>query len=99
MCYCQQNLSAPPIKQVSWPASEQPWDRIHLVHAGPFERHILFIIIDTKMKWLEVIPVLNTSSFASIAVLRSLFARFGMPKSLVSDNGVKDLSVLNFQIF
>ena len=39
------------------------------------------IIIDAKTKWLEVAPVPNFSSFASIAV------SFGIPKSLVSDNG------------
>ena len=29
----------------------------------------------------------NTSSFTTILVLRSLFVHFGVPKSLVSDNG------------
>ena len=45
---CQQNASAPPIKQVSWPVPEQPWDRIYIDHAGPFEGHILLIIIDAN---------------------------------------------------
>ena len=84
---CQQNASAPPAKHISWPMPEHAWQRIHIDHAGPVEGRILLIVVDAKTKWLEVIPVPSTSSFATITVLRSLFAHFGVPKSLVSDNG------------
>ena len=46
-----------PIKQVSWPVKEQPCDCIYNYRAGPFEGHILLIIIDANMKWLKVAPV------------------------------------------
>ncbi|XP_054723056.1 uncharacterized protein K02A2.6-like [Uloborus diversus] len=84
---CQQNASAPPAKQVSWPVPDQSWERIHIDHAGPVEGHMLLIIVDAKTKWLEVARVSSTSANVTIMVLRDLFARFGIPKSIVSDNG------------
>lgn len=84
---CQQNAAAPPAKQVSWLIPEQAWDRIHIDHAGPFKGSMLLVIADTKTKWLELVPVSSTLSINTIRVLRSLFARFGIPRSLVSDNG------------
>ncbi|UYV75404.1 K02A2.6-like [Cordylochernes scorpioides] len=38
-------------------------------------------------KWIEAIPVPNTSTRETIEQLRCLFARFGIPRTLVSDNG------------
>lgn len=84
---CQENSAAPASKQASWPVPKVAWERIHVDHAGPVDGHMLFIIVDAQSKWLEVFPVSSTSSSAAIAVLRDLFARFGLPKSLVSDNG------------
>lgn len=84
---CQENSSAPVSKQVSWPVPGVAWERIHVDHAGPVDGHMLFIIVDAYSKWLEVHPVPSTSSSAAISVLRDLFARFGLPNSLVSDNG------------
>lgn len=49
---------------------------------------MLLIVVDLKTKWLDVIPVSSTNSEATITVVRNLFARFCLPKSLVSDNGV-----------
>jgi hypothetical protein len=84
---CQENSAAPPSKQVSWPVPEAPWERIHVDHAGPVNGHMLLIVVDARSKWLEVFPVPSTPSSAAIAVLINLFARFGLPKSLVNDNG------------
>lgn len=70
-----------------WPYTRVPWNRIHIDHAGPFENHTILLIVDAATKWLEAIPVPSTSSSASIAALRSVFARFGLPKTIVSDNG------------
>lgn len=83
---CQENASAPPSKQASWLTPEIPWERVHIDHAGPTEGHWLLLVIDAKTKWLEVIPVPSTTSASTIAALRNLFARFGLPKCLVSDN-------------
>ena len=84
---CQLNVSAPPAKHISYPMSEHAWHRIYIDHIGPVEGQILLIVIDAKTKWLEVTPVPSTSFFATITVLRSLFAHFGVPKNLVSDDG------------
>ena len=45
-----------------------------------------------------MIPVNSTSSSATIEVLRDLFARFGIPKKLVSDNSAQFVSE-EFQAF
>ena len=45
-----------------------------------------------------MIPVNSTSSSATIEVLRDLFARFGIPKQLVSDNSAQFVSE-EFQAF
>lgn len=84
---CQQNAASPPAKHVYWPIPEKAWDRIHIDHAGPVEGRMLLVIVDAKTKWLEVVPVPSTSSSHTIRVLQGLFACFGIPRSLVSDNG------------
>ena len=43
--------------------------------------------MDARSKWLEVIPVSSMSLQETIAHLRSLFATFGLPDQIVSDNG------------
>ena len=45
-----------------------------------------------------MIPVNSTSSSSTIEVLRDLFARFGIPKQLVSDNSAQFVSE-EFQAF
>ena len=45
------------------------------------------IVIDAHSKWIEVEKVTTTSATIVIDSLRRLFARFGLPKRLVSDNG------------
>ena len=42
---------------------------------------------DAHSKWLEVIDMSSTTASATIQQLRSLFASYGLPEQLVSDNG------------
>ena len=85
---CQANRNALPSDKSgvwSWPSA--PWSRIHLDFAGPFQRQMFLILVDAHSKWLEVRPVPSTSADVTIAELRSIFATFGLPARIVSDNG------------
>ncbi|UYV84912.1 K02A2.6-like [Cordylochernes scorpioides] len=85
---CQGHASMPPrTTPVNWPSTNQPWDRVHIDHLGPFEQNLHLIVVDACTKWIEAIPILNTSTRKTIEQLRCLFARFGIPRTLVSDNG------------
>ncbi|UYV74966.1 hypothetical protein LAZ67_12001917, partial [Cordylochernes scorpioides] len=85
---CQSHASMPPrTTPVNWPSTNQPWDRVHIDHLGPFEQNLYLIVVDACTKWIEAIPVPNTSTRETIEQLRCLLARFGIPRTLVSDNG------------
>ncbi|XP_055838569.1 uncharacterized protein K02A2.6-like [Episyrphus balteatus] len=70
-----------------WDIPAQPWQRIHIDFAGPFMEHFFLVIVDAKTKWLEVFPMKRITSSFTIRALREVFARFGLPNTLVSDNG------------
>ncbi|UYV75453.1 K02A2.6-like [Cordylochernes scorpioides] len=85
---CQGHASMPPrTTPVNWPSTNQPWYRVHIDHLGPFEQNLYLIVVDACTKWIEAIPVPNTSTRETIEQLRCLFARFGIPIILVSDSG------------
>ena len=48
---------------------------------------MFLVVVDTHNKWPEVIPVSSTTTSKTIKVLRDLFARFGIPEQILSDNG------------
>ena len=53
---------------------------------------MLLIVTDTFSKWPEVNIMTKTSSSKTIAALRGMFARNGIPRELVSDNGPQFIS-------
>ena len=59
---------------------------------------MFLVVVDAHSKWPEVIPVSSTTSSSTIGVLRDLFARFGIPEEIVSDNGTQFVSE-DFQAF
>ena len=52
------------------------------------------IIVDALTKWPKVVQMSSISSERIIEVLRSLFARYGIPRIIVSDNGTQFTSAL-----
>lgn len=87
---CQQNPSRNIL--IPWEICRKPWERIHVDFLGPIEGKMYFIVLDAFSKWVEVFAMSSTNSFNTIAVLRQLFARFGLPDMLVSDNGTQLVS-------
>ena len=85
-CQSTRNIPAKaPLHPWAWCAT--PWERVHIDFAGPFLGKMLFVAIDTHSKWPEVAAMTTTTTSKTIAVLREVFARNGIPRQIVSDNG------------
>lgn len=84
---CMSTRKQPPVSEGSWPAAEAPFERVHVDYAGPVNGKYYFIVTDAFSKWPEVSEVNSTTAEVTIKKLREIFARFGVPKVLVSDNG------------
>ena len=96
---CQSYQSSPPVAPLHpwvWPGT--PWSRLHIDFAGPFLGHNFLVVIDAHSKWIEVLPMSITTSSAVIEELRVLFAQFGIPQVIVSDNGSSFVSE-EFKLF
>ena len=85
---CQESQSAPPVAPLNpWKWPTRPWARLHLDFLGPFEGKNLLVVIDAHSKWIEAVCTPSTSSASVIQVMRTLFAQFGVPELVVTDNG------------
>ena len=68
-----------------WPTAL--WQRIHVDFATHQSNHYL-IIVDAHSKWPEVIcPMKTTTAEATANAMGNIFARYGLPKQIASDNG------------
>jgi len=59
---------------------------------------MFLILVDAHSKWLEVYPMSSTTSTAVIQRLRTVFAQFGLPATVVTDNG-PNFTSLEFKEF
>ena len=81
----QREPSTVPVHPWEWPSL--PWQRIHIDFAGPFLNSMFLVVVDAHSRWLEVERMSSTTSEKTIETLQMLFARYGVPAQLVSDNG------------
>ena len=85
---CQTNQSLPqiaPLHPWRWPT--RPWSRLHADFAGPIQGQMLLVLIDAHSKWIEAHPMSTITSTATAQCCRKVFATFGVPEVLVTDNG------------
>ena len=91
---CQEVKNTPavaPLHPWVWP--DHPWTRIHVDFVGPFRGKTYLVIMDAHSKWPEVIYMKTNTTTASLIVeLRRVFAAFGLPRQVVSDNGPQFVS-------
>ena len=85
---CQQVKKPPAVAPLTpwlWPSN--PWHRIHIDYAEDEFGHY-FILVDAHSRWPEIYFMRqNTSASATIATLRELFSKYGLPVHCVSHNG------------
>ena len=55
--------------------------------AGPFEGKMILVVIDSHSKWIEAFVTNGATSQVVIELSRTLFAQFGIPEVVVTDNG------------
>ncbi|XP_035912234.1 uncharacterized protein K02A2.6-like [Anopheles stephensi] len=87
---CMEVVKSPPLLELKpWPKTSTPWERVHIDYAAPVDGVYFLILVDAFSKWPEVVKTSTITTTATISILRSIFARFGMPAKLVSGNGAQ----------
>ncbi|KRY26536.1 Uncharacterized protein T01_4021, partial [Trichinella spiralis] len=81
-----------------WEIADRPWKRIHVDFAGPVNGKMFLIVVDAHSKWPEVLHMPHITTQQTIESLKTVFARFGFPEVLVSDNGTQ-FTASEFTIF
>ena len=86
----KQSPAVAPLHPWIWPA--RPWQRVHIDFAGPFCEKMYFLAVDAHSKWPEAYEMHSTTTSKVVEVLRQLFAAYGLPEQIVSDNGLQFVS-------
>ena len=90
---CQTVRNSPPSAPLyPWLWPTRPWQRVHVDFAGPFQVKMFLLVVDAHSKWPEVVNMTTTSAQCTIEELRRMFASYGIPEQLVSDNGPQFVS-------
>lgn len=69
-----------------WSCTKTPWERIHIDYTEIDKQHFL-VIVDVHSKWVEIFCTQLTNAEKTVNLLCHLWASYGFPKVLVSDNG------------
>nr|CDJ82258.1 RNA-directed DNA polymerase (reverse transcriptase) and Integrase domain containing protein [Haemonchus contortus] len=73
----------------SWPKPLTPWTRVHADFAGPLDGNFYLVIVDAFSKWPEIIQMNSITTSATIKAFSKVFAQFGNPQTLITDNGTQ----------
>ena len=86
--HCLENRPMPPKADIHpWEWPRQPWHRLHIDYAGPIKSKFFLIVVDSHSKWVEIFVTRGPSASETVRCLRHCFSHFGLPVSVVSDNG------------
>lgn len=75
-----------PVALSTWRNAERFFERVHLDFFH-FNQKTFLIVVDAFSKWFDVKTMKATNCDALTEILRNIFAYFGLPDIIVSDNG------------
>ncbi|CAH8538525.1 unnamed protein product [Schistosoma rodhaini] len=70
-----------------WEKPNSPWERLHADFAGPIRGRMFLVIVDALTKWPQIYAMATCTASETISKLFELFSCFGVPETLVTDNG------------
>lgn len=85
---CQLYRNNPPVTGHVWQPTTKPWSRVHIDFMGPFMNKTFLVLVDAYSKWPVIEMVPSMSSKTVVDLLKKIFADFGLPDIVVSDNGL-----------
>ncbi len=79
-----------PLQPITWPS--KPWEKLQLdifgeIHVAPQDSRFLLVITDLHSKWPEISASQHITTATVTAALSDLFARWGLCKEIITDNG------------
>ena len=83
---CRKHRLQGPNTTHSWPKEETAWSRLHVDWAYTRSTGNVLIIADSFSGWLEATLCKDRTTDTVIEVMRAIFARFGVPQVVVTDN-------------
>jgi transposase InsO family protein len=84
---CQEWAHSTPetiVTPTHWP--KEPWVQLNIDLAGPMNGRWILVVVDQSSKWVEALPLAQPDSASIIGSLRHIFASFGLPQCILSDN-------------
>ena len=86
-----------PLQPIKWP--EQPWEHVQIdifgeVQIAPQTHKYLVVVYDLHSKWPEIAATGTVTSTAIIRILKDLFTRWGLCRTIQTDNGPQFCSEL-----
>ncbi|XP_071681660.1 uncharacterized protein [Lolium perenne] len=73
---------------LAWPFAQWGLDQVGpLPRSSPGGRTYLLVAVDKFTKWIEAVPVQNQEVETAVQFFKGITCRFGMPHSIVTDNG------------
>ena len=82
---CQENRHSLGKTVSTWPEAEV-WERLHMDWGYFKDQGNILVIVHAGSGWIEAFPAENRTSQTVKVHLSQVFARFGIPRILVSDN-------------
>ena len=86
ICSARKSKSSNSKQWAPWPEARRPFQRVH-IDFGEINGKPFLVLVDAFTKWPEIIATPDMTEPTLINCLRNVFARFGIPETLVSDNG------------
>jgi hypothetical protein len=73
---------------LSWPFAQWGLDMVGKLHKSWPGGHVYMLVaVDKFTKWVEAAPVTTQDSTTAINFIKSIVFRFGVPHSIITDNG------------